>query len=120
MPAPQKVDREEFARLAATMTNAELSEHFECSPATVTRLRAQTGTARPRRIMTTERLTKIQRMLDEGMPFNEIHRTEGADPHTLRKHFPGQAWTLQQSINHRQTIRTLTPQIRRTYGRAAA
>lgn len=120
MPAPKRVDRDEFARLAAEgFTNAELKDHFECSEATVTRLRKLTATVTAKR-MTPDRLNRIAAMLDDGMPFNEIHRTEGADPSTLRKHFPGRQWTTAQAVEHRTALRTLNREIRRTTLKAAA
>lgn len=119
MPAPVKVDRDQFARYAADgATNAELMERFGCSEATVTRLRKLTGTTTAKR-MTPERLNRIAAMLDDGMPFNEISRTEGADPETLRKHFPGRQWTRQQSSAHSVAVRVLNREIRRTTLKAA-
>ena len=107
MPAPQRVDREQFRQLAVEgLSNAELAEHFGCSENTVTRLRKITGTVNARR-MTPERLARIERMLDDGMPFKEIHRTEGADMQTLRRYFPGRQWTREQSIEHSATLRRL-------------
>lgn len=112
MSAPVKVDREAFADLAGQgWSNAALRERFGCSEITITRLRKLTGTVTAVR-MTAERRARIAAMLDDGMSFKEIHRTEGADMSTLRKHFPGRNWTPQEASAHTAALRELEPLIR--------
>lgn len=112
MPAPLKVDRAVFADLAGQgWTNQALAERFGVTENTVTRLRKATGTVTAPR-MTPERRARIEAMLDEGMSFKEIQRTEGADMSTLRKHFPGRNWTPQESSAYTAALRELEPRIR--------
>lgn len=112
MAAPKKVDREEFQRLAPTHTNKQLKEHFNVNEATISRLRKLTNTSTAVRL-TPERKARIQKMIDDGWPFKEIQRTEGADISTLRRHFPGHQWTPQQAQEHTSAIRPIFRRIRR-------
>jgi hypothetical protein len=123
MPGPKpRVDRDEFTRLNAEgWTIPRLAAHFNISTTYVSRLRTRLGIIPPTRTdLTPERLARIEAMLDDGMPFNEIHRTEGANPETLKKYFPGRGWTIEQSNEYRAAIRQLAPQIRRNTLKAAA
>lgn len=115
MSARIKVDRDEFLRLNSEgWSITKLAEHFEVNPATISRLRKQHDAGRDtRRMMTPERKATIQSMFDDGWPAKEIHRTEGADMETLRKHFPGQAWTPQQAQEHLSSVRPTFRRIRR-------
>jgi IS30 family transposase len=110
MPAPRKVDRDTLAALVSQgLTTPQIAERLNVNPATIARHRAALGitTALPR--MTPERRATIEQMLDDEMPFAEIHRTEGAHPDTLRRHFPGRAWTVQQRAAHLSALRTGRP-----------
>lgn len=111
MAAKQKVDREEFTRLNEDgWTIKELTEHFGIHPMTVTRLRKQLDVSPDtRRMMTPDRRAAIEAMLDDGWSFEEIHRTEGAHPETLRKHFPGRAWTDRQRGEYQAALRLENP-----------
>lgn len=116
MPGPaQRVDREEFAKLSDEgLTLTQLANHFGIHPRAVTRIRTQIGIKSPNlRKLTPERMAVIESMLEDGMPFQEIHRTEGVDMETLRKYFPGRGWTVEQSNEYRAAIRALAPKIRR-------
>lgn len=94
MPARKKVDRDEFARLHNEgLTQKELAEYFGVNPATLWRIQRILGLESPARRMTPERQARIQLMLDDGWPWKEIERTEGANWDTMRRHFPGTAWT---------------------------
>ncbi|URQ05033.1 DNA binding protein [Arthrobacter phage Iter] len=109
---PRKpVDRDEFARLHAEgWTIARLADHFGVSPRTVSNLRRELGLRSPR-LLSPERLARIEAMLDDGWPFKEIHRTEGVDMETLRKHFPGRQWSKAQAIAHTAAVRYFGEQI---------
>lgn len=107
MSARIKVDRCEFLRLnSAGWSIARLAAHFGVNEATISRLRRHHGAGMDtRRMMTPERRAAIQEMLNDGWPYKEIMRTEGASMDTLRKHFPGQAWTQEQASQFRADTR---------------
>lgn len=107
MPAPKKIDRAEFARLDGEegWTLARLAEHFGVNVTTASRVRRELGLNRTDHFLTPERLARIEQMLDDGWSFNEIHRTEGADLSTLRRHFPGRQWSKADSIAHTSAVR---------------
>jgi len=121
MPAPRKVDRDALAALVDQgLTTPQIAERLKVSQATIARHRAALGITTELPRMTPERRTRIAAMLDDGMPFAEIHRTEGAHPDTLRQHFPGRAWTTQQRAEHLSALRTGRPDWNApTYRRAA-
>ncbi|AYN59131.1 DNA binding protein [Arthrobacter phage Yang] len=110
MPARQKVDRAEFARLDATMSLPELAAHFGVSERTASRVRRELGLNREH-FLTQERLARIEAMLDDGWSFKEIHRTEGVDEETLRLHFPGRQWSKAQAVAHTRAVRYFGEQI---------
>ncbi|WAB10823.1 helix-turn-helix DNA binding domain protein [Arthrobacter phage Tuck] len=103
---PRKpVDRDEFARLHAEgWTIPRLADHFGVSPRTVSNLRAELDLRSPH-FLSPERLARIEAMLDDGWSFKEIHRTEGADMETLRKHFPGRQWSKAEAVAHTAALR---------------
>ncbi|UVK63568.1 helix-turn-helix DNA binding domain protein [Arthrobacter phage Janeemi] len=109
---PRKpVDRAEFARLHTEgWTIARLADHFGVSPRTVSNLRRELDLRSPR-LLSPERLARIEAMLDDGWSFKEIHRTEGADMETLRKHFPGRQWSKAEAIAHTAAARYFGEQI---------
>ena len=113
MPAPIKVDRAEFLRLnGAGWTAARMAEHFGCSLNTISRLRKQFAVS-PKPVMTEERKQAIAGMLADGWSHEEIQRTEGADVSTIRRHFPGTAWTAQQRAAHQAVLRAENPHFNR-------
>lgn len=100
-----KIDRAELTRLTADgWTLKQLAEHFDAHPTSISRLRTSLGIS-PKPTMTPERKQAITAMLADGWSFAEIGRTEGADPETLRRHFPGRQWTTQQRAAHLSAIR---------------
>lgn len=107
MPARQKIDRSEFARLDGEegWTLARLADHFGVNVTTASRVRKELGLNRRDHFLSPERLARIEAMLDDGWSFNEIHRTEGADLSTLRRHFPGRQWSKADSIAHTSALR---------------
>lgn len=111
-PKP-RVDRAEFTRLNAEgWTLPQLAEHFKIHPTYASRLRTKLGIIAPTRLdLTAERLANIERMIEDGMSFKEIHRTEGVDMETLKKYFPGRGWTPAQAAEYRQMLRDLSPLI---------
>lgn len=110
------VDRQELARLVADgWTLPQLAEHYEVHVRTIGRIKTALGIAAqpPSHPMTPERLAKIRDMLDDGAPHAEIARTLHVDPHTIRKYFPGTAWTKQQHAEHVSALRRLNPHFNR-------
>lgn len=120
MAAKTKVDRTKFIELAAEgKSNKELQEHFKVSECTISRLRKTTGTS-TKPTMTPERKARIEAMIADGWSFAEITRTEGADPETLRRHFPGQAWTERERCAYLSTLRMVNPYFNKHPGRRLA
>jgi uncharacterized protein YerC len=129
MPTPRKFNLGTLTALVDQgLTTPQIAEHLGVNKATIARHRRNLGitTVLPR--MTPERRARIEQMLDDGMPFREIHRTEGADMSTLRKHFPGRQWTTEQTREHVAAVRPIYRKLRRaermqalnrTYGNAA-
>lgn len=100
-----KIERAELTRLTADgWTVAQLAEHFGAHPTSISRLRGSLGIS-TKPTMTPERRARIEAMLADEWSFAEISRTEGADQATLRKHFPGRAWTEHQRAAHLSTLR---------------
>lgn len=100
-----KIDRAELTRLTVDgWTLKQLAEHFGAHPTSISRLRSRLGIS-PKPTMTPERRARIEAMLADEWSFAEIARTEGADPETLRRHFPGQAWTTAQRAAHLAALR---------------
>ncbi|MCZ9884612.1 hypothetical protein [Arthrobacter sp. B2a2-09] len=105
MAARQRVDRDEFARLDGQgWTLARLAAHFGVNERTVGRVRRELGLSRDH-FLAPERLAWIEARLEEGWSFAEISRTDGVDPETLRRHFPGRAWTTSQRDDHTRALR---------------
>jgi len=120
MSAPRKVDPDTLAALVDQgLTTPQIAERLHVSQSTIARHRAALGISAPRLLLTPERLATIAAMLDDGLPFREIQRTEGADMETLRKYFPGRQWTRQQTIEHVAAVRPIYRRIRRAERHAA-
>jgi hypothetical protein len=116
MPGPKpRVDRAEFTRLNAEgWTLPQLAQHFKIHTTYASRLRTKLGIVAPTRLnLTDERLANIERMIEDGMSFKEIHRTEGVDMETMKKYFPGRGWTHAQAAEYRRMLRDLSPLIER-------
>lgn len=108
----KKLDRDRVKALARQgLTNRAIAEKLGCCETTITRIRVELGIAHEYRgkPMTETRLHAIWQMLFEGWSHEEIHRTEGADVDTIRKYFPGTAWTHQQAGEHQAALRLLNP-----------
>ena len=105
MPARMKVDRSELAELTEQgWTVEQIAERFNVHRTTISRIRGSHGMS-TKPTMTPARKEAIESMLGDGWSFAEISRTEGADPETLRRHFPGRAWTNKQRAEHLSTLR---------------
>jgi len=109
-PSARKIDRDTVkALIEQGETNAEIAARFNCHADSVTRIRTELGLTHPKlgRPMTETRLHAIWQMLFDGWSHEEIHRTEGADVTSIRRYFPGTAWTPEQVGEHARILRTV-------------
>jgi len=105
--ARKKVDRDEFRRLDAEgRTLKELADHFGVDRVTASRIRKELGLTREH-FLTPERKARIEERIEDGWPFNEIARTERVDVETLRRHWPGRAWSVAQAGVFNAEVRNL-------------
>lgn len=120
----KQVDPEAFTlKFEEGLNRKELAEHFQCAPQTVSIMRKRLGLPAFKgtpRWVTPERLAKLEVMLDDGMSFIEIHRTEGVSPLTLQRYFPGRAWSIEQANELRKAQRDTRNKISKLYGSDAA
>lgn len=120
MPARKKVDREEFRRLDGQgWTLQDLASHFGVNVATASRVRKELGLNRDH-FLTPERKARIAERIEDGWPFAEIARTERVDPETLRRHWPGRAWTHAQRGAFQGAVRRLEEELQRVAYSASA
>ena len=96
-------DRAQIAELSRLgYSNTQIAEKVGCGLRSVTRIRKELGLSLPRaasweRRISAERLQKAAVMVADGASWADIQRTLHVSVHTLRRHFPGTAWTAQQS-----------------------
>ena len=105
-----KVDRDHVRRMITQgETTRVIAEQLGCHPDTIRRIRVELGLSHPYRgrPMTEERLHAIWQMLYDGWSHKEIHATEGADVETIRRYFPGTAWTHHEAGEHRAVLRSI-------------
>jgi len=108
MAARRKIDREEVRTLVTQgKTSRQIAEQLGCHEDTIRRIRSEVGLSHPYqgRPMTEARMHNIWQMLFDGWSHKEIHASEGVDVTTLRKYFPGTAWTHQQAGEHQAALR---------------
>lgn len=108
MPARIRADRDEVRRLhEAGLGAPAIAERLEVSHSTICRALNRLGLERPDhgRPLPEARRARLEAMLDEGLSFSEIHRTEGAAMSTLRAHFPGREWDLETRVEYLRTRR---------------
>lgn len=92
--------------LPEVRTYADAARILGVSVDTVSRYAKRGGVVQTRgRAIDPARLVRLEAMLDEGLSFAEIHRTEGADMETLRRYFPGRQWTTAQRVEFQRTLR---------------
>jgi transposase len=109
-PNVTKLDRDHVKALVEQgLTARAIAERLECNEATISRIRTELGISHTYRgrPMTETRLLAIWQMIFEGWSHEEIHRTEGADVETIRRYFPGTAWTHQQAGEYRAILRSV-------------
>lgn len=111
-PIPKRIDRDEVKRLVKqNLTLREIADRLNCNEGSISRIKSQLGISHAYRgrPMTEQRLHAIWQMLYDGWSHEEIHRTEGANVETIRRHFPGTAWTFKQAGEHQAALRILNP-----------
>lgn len=103
--APKKVDRDEFARLdGQEWTLQELASHFGVSLATASRVRRELNLNREH-FLAPEKIARIEEALEDGWSFAEISRTIGVDVETLRRRYPGRAWSHRERDEYTSNLR---------------
>ena len=103
------VDRQELLRLHEQgKTTSEIAAHFGANVDSISRIKGQLGITISH-TLTPERLAKVQQMIEDGWSFGEVHRTEGISLDSLRKYFPGQSWTQEQTSEFLKLMRMENP-----------
>ena len=92
------------------LTIPEIAKRLGCGLRTVSSIRRSHGFRSPQ-FLSPERLQVIESMLDDGMSYNEIHRTIGTDPGTIAIHFPGRGWTPSQNGTFNAHTRSIRPKL---------
>jgi IS30 family transposase len=91
------------------MTSIEIAAILNTTQRTVVRDRRATGCAQqPAQPLTPSEIRQAQQLLDDGCSILEVSRTIRRAPITIRRHFPGRAWTREQISEHQSTIRRYT------------
>ncbi|UCZ89045.1 hypothetical protein [Gordonia sp. WA4-43] len=79
---------------------------FSVTPDTIRRDRRALGISQGRAPdLTEQQLDTARRLLADGCSYREASRTIGCAHEALRRHFPGQGWTLSQSASWGMYIR---------------
>lgn len=122
MSRPQAItDREAFRAMASQgASRREMAEHFGVSEATVHRYRERLDIPwhDPRPFSNPDTRLKVTAAITDGWSLAEIHRTLGVHPETVRKHYPGAAWTMSQRDEIRAAERHAEEGVERTYALA--
>lgn len=95
-----RVERDEvIAELtAAGVTVREMAERLHVTVRTVSRSRGRTKCgAAPAIPMTDDEHTRALAMLEDGCSYKETARTIGRSLITIRKHYPGYGWTVEDT-----------------------
>lgn len=105
-------DHESIAELHRLGYSApQIAVRAGCSTRTVERWRRSQGlTERPAHSsypVTPERLEAARRLLDDGASHKDISQTLHMSRTTLQRHFPGTAWTRDESIRMAHMVRQL-------------
>lgn len=80
----------------------QIADHYGISKDAAERRRRRAGIligdSVPRRRRTAEELAYAESLLDEGYSFRAVSGMTGMDHNTLSRHFPGRAFTREQSV----------------------
>lgn len=104
----RRIRREDVARLyAAGKLDAEIAAELGVDRSTVARHRDALGlpSRSSARVIPAEEVAELERLVDERVPFAEISRSTGVHPETLRKLFPGRAWTPEERAEYQAALR---------------
>ena len=87
----------------------EIAEELGVSERTVTRRRARLGISDggARVALTPEQKALAKEMLEDGASYAEVGRTVGRHASTVKKHFPGYGWTVQQCVEWSVFVRSM-------------
>lgn len=114
MAARMKVDRAELERLwLAGEPLAEIARRLHCNAATVWRVSRALGLPARNARLDAGQLAAIRDRLADGWSHAEIARTLKVDPDTIRRHFPGTAWSMAERSAHVAAVRYYGKEIAR-------
>jgi hypothetical protein len=113
--------RNQFLQLDESGMDApSIAKELGVTKRTVVRWRGQTDRLkstkgnRPYGILPDEMVKTIRDMADDGCSKNEIVRSLGVHANTVTKYAPDAAWTIEQSNEYRQAIRSAIKQVNKT------
>lgn len=87
---------------------AQIAQRVGVSERQVIRDRRKAGVARQARAeFTYEEVLRALELLEDGASYNEVGKTLGRDPGTVRRWVPGFNWTEDQRREHWETCRRL-------------
>ena len=97
-PADLAARRAEVARLTrAGKSAAEIAVALGVTQRTITRDRKAVGVALPRHPgIPADTIAEIGRLLDDGASVTEAAKTVGCSEPSVRRYYPGRAWTRSQ------------------------
>lgn len=75
---------------------SQIAAFLHVSKRSVQRIRTEMGVAQPQHgpAMTEDELRTAAELINDGCSYSEVARTLGRNPHTIRRHFPGQGWSV--------------------------
>ena len=71
-----------------------------------------------RRFQESERFAQMAAMVEDGTSLNEILRTTGIHPDTVKKYFPEAGWTMEQGQERKRMEDALDDKLRKAWGYA--
>jgi DNA-directed RNA polymerase specialized sigma24 family protein len=81
------------------LSDREVAGRLEVSEATVARHRKKAGRyGRVMEPLSAAKRAKIEQALEDGWSFNDISQTYGVHVETLRKYYPGRAWSVEHKL----------------------
>lgn len=107
-PAERAARQKKVAILtAAGDTAPQIAALLGINERLVVRDRAATGCAKPAHRPFTEQERQVaQQLLDDGCSANEVARTIGRNPSTIRRRFPDRVWSRKQIDEYLTLVKT--------------